>query len=163
MEMPRSALTRSALKRQAQSGFTLLELLVVLVIASLMLTLVGPRLAALIPGAELKGETHKVAALMRQAYSRAIVESRDIAVSLEPETRQLSITGHAQPYALPAAVRLSIAGATQGGAEMGAEAPAIITFFPDGSSSGGTITLESHNRRYRVAVDWLTGRVTIDG
>ena len=35
-----------------------------------------------------------------------------------------------------------------------------VRFFPDGSSTGGRITLSLAERRYMVDVDWLTGRVT---
>ena len=37
-----------------------------------------------------------------------------------------------------------------------------IRFAPDGSSSGGRISLFSKNKKYIVYVDWLTGRVVID-
>ena len=36
-----------------------------------------------------------------------------------------------------------------------------IRFNPDGSSSGGRITLADGSRRVAVGVDWLTGRVTV--
>jgi general secretion pathway protein H len=38
---------------------------------------------------------------------------------------------------------------------------AAIRFFPDGSSSGGTISLSGANRDYFIGVDWLTGRVEL--
>ncbi|MDX1606523.1 MAG: hypothetical protein R3202_10055, partial [Candidatus Competibacterales bacterium] len=37
-----------------------------------------------------------------------------------------------------------------------------IRFFPDGSSTGGHIALAEGGLEYRVNVDWLTGRVTIE-
>ena len=36
-----------------------------------------------------------------------------------------------------------------------------IRFNPDGSSTGGRITLADGKRRMAVGVDWLTGRVTL--
>ena len=36
-----------------------------------------------------------------------------------------------------------------------------IRFYPDGSSTGGRITVASGERKYLVDVDWLTGRVSI--
>ena len=38
-----------------------------------------------------------------------------------------------------------------------------IRFYPDGSSTGGRITVASGERKYLVDVDWLTGRVSIAG
>jgi general secretion pathway protein H len=36
-----------------------------------------------------------------------------------------------------------------------------IRFFPDGSSTGGEITLAGGNAHRYVQVDWLTGRVAV--
>ena len=36
-----------------------------------------------------------------------------------------------------------------------------IRFFPDGSSTGGRVTLSHGSRQYFVDVDWLTGRVSV--
>ena len=36
-----------------------------------------------------------------------------------------------------------------------------IRFFPDGSSTGGAITVSGSKLAYRVNVDWLTGVIAI--
>ena len=36
-----------------------------------------------------------------------------------------------------------------------------IRFYPDGSSTGGRVTVAAGERRLLVDVDWLTGRVSI--
>jgi general secretion pathway protein H len=36
-----------------------------------------------------------------------------------------------------------------------------IRFFPDGSSTGGHITLQRDRRQWRVNVSWLTGAVSV--
>jgi ribose transport system permease protein len=36
-----------------------------------------------------------------------------------------------------------------------------VEFAPDGSSTGGTITLRDGARVVRITIDWLTGRVRI--
>jgi general secretion pathway protein H len=37
---------------------------------------------------------------------------------------------------------------------------AAIRFFPNGSSTGGTINLKSKGNAYEIRVNWLTGRVS---
>ena len=37
-----------------------------------------------------------------------------------------------------------------------------IRFFPDGSSSGGRITLTRDRREWRIEIAWLTGEVRIE-
>ncbi len=36
-----------------------------------------------------------------------------------------------------------------------------IRFFPDGTSTGGRVSLAEGERSYHVVVDWLTGRVDV--
>ena len=47
-------------------GFTLLELLVVLALATLLIALVPPLISAALPGVELKSSARKVAASVRR-------------------------------------------------------------------------------------------------
>jgi len=46
--------------------------------------------------------------------------------------------------------------------EVTSERKGGIRFYPDGSSTGGRITLSAGERKYLVDVDWLTGRVSIE-
>lgn len=140
-------------------GFTLLELLITLVIASLALSLVGPRLAAVIPGVQLKAETNKVSAVLKHARSRAIAEGNVIGVYLDEgeEGRSLRQTGNNRSYRWPDDIHLKI---EQTLAVRGA--PEGIYFYPDGSSSGGNLTLRDGNLSYTVSVSWLSGGVSTD-
>jgi general secretion pathway protein H len=161
----------AGVKAAAEAGFTLLELLVVLVLATLMLSLVVPRFAAVVPGVELKSTTQKTASLLRYARSRAMAESRLIAFSLDPEVHALRLSGRDEPVPLPASIELSLS--DEGGLALGNEilmpltlgaslsAPSI-RFYPDGGSSGGSLLLSGPSGRYRIEVDWLTGGVRID-
>ena len=56
---------------------------------------------------------------------------------------------------VPPAIGLAVTAA----ADETSGALAAIRFLPDGSSTGGTVTLASGSRRASVGVDWLTGRV----
>jgi prepilin-type N-terminal cleavage/methylation domain-containing protein len=56
-------------------GFTLFELLVVMLIISLIAALVMPQTAASLPGVRLKSAARAVAASLRYARSRAVYES----------------------------------------------------------------------------------------
>lgn len=141
------------------AGFTLLELLVSLVIASLALTLVGPRLASVVPGVQLKTETNKVAALLKHARSRAIAEGNIIGVYLKKseESSSLRQTNSARTYRWPESIRLEVEYKTRF-----RDKPNGVYFYPDGSSSGGLLTLSDGDRRFRIRVNWLTGGVRIN-
>ena len=61
-------------------------------------------------------------------------------------------------HALPAAlgVELFIAESEQMAGGGG------VRFFPDGSSTGGYVRLESAARSYKISADWLTGTVRVE-
>lgn len=154
-----------------ERGFTLLELMVVLVLASLMLSLVVPRFAAVLPGVELKSYTQKTAALLRQLRSQAMAESRLVALRVDTEAHALRLSNRTEPLDLPVDIELTlnddgalalgneiVVPPTEGDPESGPS----IRFYPDGSSSGGTVVLAGSGGRYEIDVDWLTGRVRID-
>ena len=39
--------------------------------------------------------------------------------------------------------------------------PISIDFYPDGSSSGGTLSLSAESGEHKIAVNWMTGEVAI--
>jgi len=74
-----------------RKGFTLLELLVVLVIISIMAAFVGPRVAGSMSTLTLKTAAKKVAASLRYARSQATSESRPYFVLFDPDKGRLMI------------------------------------------------------------------------
>lgn len=139
-------------------GFTLLELLVVLVVASLAMGLVGPAFQRLLPGLQLETEGRKVAALLRHARSQAILSGAPVAISQDAETGGLRLSYREQPYRLPAHLTLSLEGGPAGDSEQ--TGSTRILFYPQGDSSGGSLNLEGEEGRGQlIEVDWLSGRV----
>jgi general secretion pathway protein H len=59
---------------------------------------------------------------------------------------------------LPESVRLGLFTAE---AELSGEGLGSIRFYPDGSSTGGRVSLEAAGKRRLVDVNWLTGAVVI--
>lgn len=138
-----------------ESGFTLLEMIVVLVVLGLMASLIvirGPPSSALL---DLHGTAGEVAQELRGARAQAIASDRRVVVRIDAAAHTLRVDD-APPRLLPASLGLRVVAVSQ---EVAAPRTARITFAPDGSSSGGTIDLVAETRRMRVAVDWLTGRV----
>ena len=80
----------------------------------------------------------------RDLFHRA---RRKVDFRIRLDAKQLTVSAHIAP----------IAGEDRG------PGPAIgdIRFQPDGSSTGGRITLADGRRRMAVGVDWLTGRVSV--
>jgi general secretion pathway protein H len=139
-------------------GFTILELLVVLVIGAIAYSLVlgVPFRGASI--ADLKAAARTLASGLRQAQSTAMATRRDALLTIDLDAREFQVTGIDSTRNLPKDLEISLYTAQQ---EVSSDKKGSIRFYPDGSSTGGRITLAVKERKYLVDVDWLTGRVSI--
>ena len=146
--------SRSDLERCA--GFTLIEVIVTLAILGFALVLVAGYKPPWSSGLGVKGTASELASGLRLARSEAIAGNRPVAFDLD-------VTGHVYRVGARAERRLpanlSIELLTITGENRGTSV-GDIRFNPDGSSTGGRITLADGKRRMAVGVDWLTGRVT---
>ena len=133
--------------RRYPSGFTLIEMTVVLVILALVGGLVLTRAPTRGGTIDLRAATSLVAGTLRVARTRAIAANRPIPVRFDPAEAALQI-GADPLRRLPPGIRIAASG------------PAIL-FRPDGSSSGGAVDLAGHANTAHIAVSWLTGRVAI--
>ena len=143
--------------RSSTAGFTLIELLAVLLILALVAAFVVPSLGG---GAavEIKSAARSLAAGLRQTRNRALNDNRSAILALDVAKREFRLPGERRAHKLPARVDIVLFTARS---EQLSEKGGAIRFFPDGSSTGGRITLSIDSLRYLVNVDWLTGRVKV--
>ena len=142
----------------ASKGFTLIEVLVVMVLLALIVAVVPRMFSAGVSGAELKAATREVAAGLRQARSDAITYNREVGFTIDVESRSYKINGNGPLQNLVSEIEITLYTAES---EAVSETTGTIRFFPDGGSTGGGITLAHGARKYHVMVDWLTGHVSI--
>jgi general secretion pathway protein H len=137
-------------------GFTLLEMIVVLVILGLMAGLVVSRGPSRSAGLDLRAAATEITQTLRGARARAISTDRTVVFRVNPAAHVFTIDA-APPRRLPATIGVTVI-ALSGDVER--DRTADISFAPDGSSSGGRIDLVSGARHMQIDVAWLTGRVT---
>jgi general secretion pathway protein H len=140
------------------SGFTLFELLVVLLIIGGILTLAPAAFHRVMPGLELKSSVRGIATAMRDARSLAIRDNRETTVIVDTEAVAYRLGAGGRVQALDEDLQLSLVTAAS---ERIDETAGRVRFFPDGTSTGGRVTLARGETEYYVLVDWLTGRVEI--
>ena len=140
------------------AGFTLLEVILVLVIgvAAYAVILTVPMRGS--SAADLKAAARTLASGLRQAQTMAMATRRDSALTVDVESREFTVAGDSSVRQLPKDLEIKLYTAQS---EVTSERRGAIRFYPDGSSTGGRITVTSGERKYLVDVDWLTGRVSI--
>jgi general secretion pathway protein H len=138
-------------------GFTLVELLVVLVIASLVLALVGTSISRSVSGAEMRTAARKMAASIRYTRTRAILDKEEKVFLVDTENR-LYEAPKKKPVELPEGMTVAL---TTARSELTSEAVGGIRFYPDGGSTGGFVELEANGRIRRINVAWLTGEASL--
>lgn len=132
-----------------EAGFTVIELIVVLALLAFAYALVAPSVAGLLDGPRFDGAVREVIIALREARATAITKSRSVEFMVAGDRRSWRSNGHAGTVA--DGVNLILEGR--------AASPEIV-FFPDGSSTGGLVSLTSGARTRVVAVDWVSGRIT---
>jgi general secretion pathway protein H len=129
------------------TGFTLIEMLVVLVILGLALAIVAGFLPRGYATVDLATGSDGLANTLRLARERAVTHQQPVTFTATVDGRFYVLDGQIRP--LPPALSL------------GKASTPVIRFSPDGSSTGGTIWLTVGGRSRLVRVDQLTGRVTV--
>ena len=143
----------------SQRGFTLLEMVIVLTLGVVIYALIlsGPMGKA--SAADLKAAARSLAAGLRTAQTMAMATRHDALLTVDMESHQYMTSGDPQARKLPSNIDLKLYTAQT---EVTSDHTGSIRFYPDGSSTGGRITVASGERKYFVDVDWLTGRVAIN-
>jgi general secretion pathway protein H len=126
----------------AEAGFTLIEVLAVLLLMGLLTMVVAPRFAAW-REPSLRDVGRNVVAELRARRTDAMRTGRPVLAT--------AASLHVPPgFAV-----------VPEGAEETVLGPPGILFLPDGRSGGGSLLLASRNDQLRVGIDWLTGQVRV--
>ncbi len=77
---------------------------------------------------------------------------------IDTERKAYRLGPDARGHELSAALEVSLVTAAS---EQLDDTRGRIRFFPDGTSTGGRVTLSRDDRKFDITVDWLTGLVAI--
>ncbi|UJS25899.1 GspH/FimT family pseudopilin [Thiothrix winogradskyi] len=143
--------------RSGNNGFTLLEVLLVLIIGGLLMGVVATSLSE---GPVLRKSSREVAASLRHARAQAVMRQQPTLWKMHIQEKRFWIEGGTADTErhLSAAITAKI---NTTSSEVDAANQGGIRFFPDGSSTGGSVELTHNQQTYKVNVEWVTGRVSI--
>ncbi len=127
------------------------------------MTIIG-MLYALLPGSlfsssaslEVRSTARDIADSLRRARGQAIADNKEVVFFLDLRTRRYGIVDEqaVRRFRDDIAIRFTTAREELRGTDEGA-----IRFFPDGSATGGVVTVEGAQQKMQVKVRWLTGQV----
>ena len=157
-------------------GFSLLEIIVVLVLLSLSVALIAPGLSRFSKSVELKGAAKKVAAVLRYYRSEAInrgkvyqvlfdsnlmeVKVQPIEAEVQEETEKKEVKSAPKSFFLPPGVQMKELNIES--TQYPSDLP-TIEFYPNGGSNGGNILLDSQSQKgFKIKINFLTGAVVIE-
>ena len=151
--------------RGRQTGFTLLELIVVLVLLGIIAVLVAPGLGGSLENAKLKTASRELLTALRVQRSEAIAQGRIITLRFAGDESNYRIDG--EPVNLAEGLSVVYQAAT-GAVIQGVQGSPLpdpgnndLAFYPDGSSSGALLQLRLGDGLRYIRIDWLTGAVSL--
>lgn len=143
--------SRSRCRGRFSPGFTLLELLIVLAVVAVIAALVAPRIGSG-EGALFRAQVREAVAALNYARRTAIIQGRPTDALLQ--TGRDARSGPGRWVSRGASLDVK-----EGPPVTDRDARMVVTFFPEGGSSGGELTLALGGRSAVINVDPITGRV----
>jgi len=152
------------MNRLTDQGFTLLEVIIVVLVIALVLAVSYPSLSRGSASIHLRSTGRDVLNTFRYAREKAVTEQVGMKVTVDREKQTLILTDDlgdgARTYAMPKDVRIQRMALA--GGEI-AEGPLIIRFLPNGSSESAEILLQSDSgSSLRIISDPITGGARIE-
>ncbi|WP_290890749.1 GspH/FimT family protein [Arenimonas sp.] len=138
-------------------GFSLVELVVVMVLIAALAALGLAAISAGLPGQQLRGAARELAAELRFTRAQAIATGREQVFLIHVGEKRWQGAGERRGE-LPADVALEVVGARE---ELESPQEIAIRFFPEGAATGGRLVLRRGEAAWRVDVAWLTGEVRL--
>jgi general secretion pathway protein H len=146
------------LAAKTAQGFTLLELIIVLIISVLGFAVVGSNISSGNQSTRLQAAARDIASALRYAHGQALVSRQPVSVAIDLDQNSYRISNRSKIYHLDSQIDISLTVAEE---EFSKDQEGSIRFFGDGSATGGRIILEWGKQLRRIDVNWMTGSVSI--
>jgi len=144
--------------RNAEAGFTLVEMVCVIAIIAMLAAILLPHISRATSRPRLEGYAVETASLLKADRTAAMRRRVAIATQVDASERYLRSGATGRVLRVPDDVTFS---ATLPLRCNDRPAFSTISFFATGMSCGGTIVLSRLGAVYEIRVNWLTGGIEI--
>jgi general secretion pathway protein H len=141
----------------SRAGFTLLELILVMVIASLILGLGVMFFANTLPGARLSATARELSASIRQMKFLAQNRGEDLILTVDLDMKRYGIDG-VRMKAIPPDVSIMAVDPVAGEVRNGKY---LISFHSTGGVEGGMLVLSARKKAVYIEMDPVVGSVRV--
>jgi len=138
-----------------RSGFTLLELMLVITLMTLAVGLVAAGISRTLPSTKIRVQARKLAATFRYAKVKARMSGTDSIVTLYPEEGRYELSGRGS-HSLPEGMRLVVEDPVEGDLVDGSW---NAVFYAAGGARAGAVRLERDDASITVAIDPILGAI----
>jgi general secretion pathway protein H len=145
-------------RARAQHGFSLLELMAVLVLVAIAVTIASVSISNSLGSAKVQAASRDLVAALRYTRGQAIVKGEQKTLDVDLEAMSYTAPDKAA-VKFPDKIEVKLLTAQN---ELIHEKAGRIRFYPDGSSTGGHVSIIAGTREWRVNVGWLTGEVDLE-
>lgn len=141
-----------------ESGFTLLELMVVMAILVLVATLLPLALDRALPGHRVATTAERLMSLVREAQGSSVVSGRPVTLQVQGHELVTQDAANSaaigRPFSFPTSTTVSLK-------DLEGRAAAALVVYPDGSAQPARFDVEDSGRHRAVIVSAVTGRVSL--
>jgi general secretion pathway protein H len=121
-------------------------------------SVIGFNLSSGNEASKLKAAARDLASALRYARGQALISHQEATVTIDLANNTYTLNQRDKVYVMPEEIDVTLVTA-QSEINQGL---AGVRFFPDGSSTGGRITLEWGNAGWRIDINWLTGQIELE-
>jgi general secretion pathway protein H len=149
---------RLPVARRQHSGFTLLELLVVLVLAAITVAVVGGGAQSFMDRARYHQTVRDIGSLLVQARTISLRDGRPVVVTYDSATRQLIGDGQLR-IVLPAQLEVRWDAIERRSDTETVQGDPLFIFNTEGGAQGGELSVMRGGQGVAFGVNWLLGSI----